>query len=98
MASVTETTRAGLQENVLYSQLTEEPEGLYEVVDGQVQAKPEMGAYEAGLAFVLAKLLDNFAQSNQLGQAFVEMLYLLDRETNLHAGPTWPLSPPNAGP
>lgn len=64
-----------------------EPEGLYEVVDGQVREKPQMGSFEIELAMILARLLDTFGRANELGRANTEMLYLLDRDTKLRRRP-----------
>ncbi|HEU5115287.1 MAG TPA: Uma2 family endonuclease [Isosphaeraceae bacterium] len=77
-----------------------EPEGFYEVVDGQVREKAQMGSFETELAANLLALLHPFAQSNKLGRANMEMLYLLNRETKLQLRPDvafvsaerWPLS------
>jgi Uma2 family endonuclease len=76
-----------------------EPEGRYEVVDGEVRQKPAMETYEADLAMVLANLLDNFGRLVKLGRAFMGILHLLDSEAKLQRRPDvsfvsadrWPL-------
>lgn len=61
-----------------------EPDSLYEVVDGLVTEKTEMGARELWLANVLAKLIEKLPGAADAGQVLVEMLYdfrpTLDRE------------------
>ncbi|HEU5115286.1 MAG TPA: Uma2 family endonuclease [Isosphaeraceae bacterium] len=99
MSSVMETSLPELQENGLGPETATEPVGLYEVIEGQVREKPQMGAYESVLANVLKKWLDKIVESNQLGQAFTEVLFLIDRETKLQLRPDvafvtaerWPL-------
>ena len=60
-----------------------EPDGLYEVVDGRIVEKP-MGAYECWLAAVLFGSLDPFNQANPIGRVVQEMIFDLrpqvDRE------------------
>lgn len=64
-----------------------EPEGLYEVVDGQVVEKPAMGAYEVEIAAILGRLMGVFAETNQLGRVLVEMLFRLEPESKLDRRP-----------
>jgi hypothetical protein len=64
-----------------------EPEGLYEVVDGQIVEKPQMAAFEAWIASELGQLLGQFAKANRLGIVVVEMLFLIDRARNLQRRP-----------
>lgn len=54
-----------------------EPEGLYEVVDGQVVEKPAMGAYEVEIAVILVRLMGVFAETHQLGRVVMEMPFRL---------------------
>ena len=44
------------------SQAEFEPEGPYEVVDGQVVEKPAMGAFEVDVACLLMELISGFAR------------------------------------
>jgi Uma2 family endonuclease len=93
-------TATAPETEVLEHRSAMEPEGLYEVVDGLVREKPEMGAYEAALASVLGSLLDNFGRTNRIGQAFVEALFRLDHDQGLQRRPDvafvstdrWPLN------
>src|SRR6059058_4936995 len=57
---------------------TIEPEGLYEVVDGQIVATPPMGAFEVELASILQNWMGPFARSNHLGRVVTEMLFVID--------------------
>ncbi len=76
-----------------------EPEGRYEVVDGQVREKPPMGNFENFLASDLLTLLNSFVQSNRLGWVVMEPLFRLKPEINLQRRPDlafisfdrWPL-------
>jgi Uma2 family endonuclease len=65
----------------------DEPEGLYEVVDGRVVEKPPMGALEAWVASRLASWLIRFQPIDQLGQVVVEMLFLIDPARDLKRRP-----------
>jgi len=60
---------------------------LYEVVQGQVQEKPGMGAYEAELASLLVAYLVTFVRDHKLGRAVSEALFQLDRVQNLQRRP-----------
>ena len=88
-----------LESEVLGPPTETEPEGLYEVVDGQVREKPAMGTFENILATNLVSLLNPFVRSNRLGWAVMENLFRLDSETNLQRRPDvafvsadrWPL-------
>jgi Uma2 family endonuclease len=82
------------------TQATEiEPEGFYEVVEGQVVEKPLMGVYELEIASFLQTIMDSFARSNSLGRAVTEMLFRIDPESTLARRPDvafiaeqrWPL-------
>ncbi len=52
-----------------------EPDGLYEVIDGIVVEKTDVGAREIWLANVLGRLIENLPGSEQAGQVLVEMIY-----------------------
>jgi Uma2 family endonuclease len=54
-----------------------EDEPLYEVVNGRRKDLPPMSRYAAKLASRLARHLSNFAESNNLGEAFSEVLFRL---------------------
>ena len=60
-----------------------EPEGLYEVIDGQVVEK-SMGVYECWLATEVFDLLNRHVKGNSLGRVLMEMIFDLrptvDRE------------------
>ncbi len=79
-----------------------EPDGLYEVVDGQVVEKPEMGAFEMEIAGSLFLALENHARSHRLGKAQIEMLFLIDPTHALKRRPDvsfisiarWPIQTP----
>lgn len=60
---------------------------LYEVVNGEIRELPPMGAFEVGLANLLVKLMDRFAGARDLGEAFIEMLFLLDATEALQRRP-----------
>jgi Uma2 family endonuclease len=90
MATATET---------LAPSITAEPEGLYEVVNGQVVEKPPMGAFESELACILMRLMDDFARTHGLGRAVAETLFRIAPGKGLERRPdvafvshqTWPL-------
>ena len=63
-----------------------EPEGLYEVVNGQVVEKPKMGAYQAWLATELFRLIVASGISLD-GRFAAELLFLLDARTGLKRRP-----------
>jgi len=60
-----------------------EPDGLYEVIDGQFVEKT-MGVYECSLAAVIFGALNRYVDDNRLGRALSEMIFDLrptvDRE------------------
>jgi len=60
-----------------------EPEGLYEVINGQIVEKP-MGVYENWFASVVFSILDPFVKANAFGRVVQEMIFDLrphvDRE------------------
>jgi Uma2 family endonuclease len=66
--------------------LPAEPEGLYEVVDGQIVEK-SMGAYEAQLARLLLFELCTFLKGHELGTAEIELLFLIDKARGLKRRP-----------
>jgi Uma2 family endonuclease len=79
--------------------LGNEPDGLYEVVDGRVEEKPR-GAYQVQVANLLSMLLNTFARGGGQGQAVAEMLFRLDATRPLDRRPDaayvsaerWPLN------
>jgi Uma2 family endonuclease len=83
----------------------EEP--LYEVVHGQRVELPPMSAEATWIAGRLDQRLGPFAEDNRLGTVVPEMLFILDRETDLRRRPDvafvsaerWPLdrNPPAVG-
>src|SRR5688572_12345926 len=60
---------------------------LYEVVNGQRREVTPMGAFETSLAKILLVHLDTFGLSQQLGEAYMEMLFLLDAAADLQRRP-----------
>lgn len=60
---------------------------LYEVVNGQIRELPPMGAFEVGLAKIVLVALDTFGQSQRIGEAYGEMLFLLDPAAKLELRP-----------
>ncbi|MFO0951000.1 MAG: Uma2 family endonuclease [Isosphaeraceae bacterium] len=66
---------------------SEEPEGLYERVGGEIVEKPGMGAKEAEVAHFLYDLVSPFVRSRSLGRFFMEMLFRLDSEQKLDRRP-----------
>jgi Uma2 family endonuclease len=80
-------------------QLDSEAAKFYEVVDGEIQENPPMGARESILASFLQELIGPIARSNRLGRVVTETLFLLDRTRNLKRRPDlalvsvkrWPL-------
>jgi Uma2 family endonuclease len=60
---------------------------LYEVVDGQILEKPEMGVLESGLASLLLRWLAPYTDENQLGRVVSETLFLLRQEPELKRRP-----------
>ncbi|CAN5775752.1 hypothetical protein BH23PLA1_BH23PLA1_16640 [soil metagenome] len=76
------------------------PEGLYEVVDGQIVEKSPMGAYEVEIASILCQHMGPYAVENRLGRVVVEMLFQLKPGRKLRRRPDvaflsaerWPLN------
>lgn len=60
---------------------------LYEVVNGQIRELPPMGAFEIRLAKLLLVPLDTYGINNDLGEAYGEMLFLLDAKAKLERRP-----------
>ncbi|HEV3162870.1 MAG TPA: Uma2 family endonuclease [Isosphaeraceae bacterium] len=79
-----------------------EPEGLYEVIDGQVVEKRPMSILENVIAARLIRWLIRFDPTDQRGQFVFETLFLLDPAKNLRRRPDlafvsaerWPLDRP----
>lgn len=63
-----------------------EPDGLYEVVNGRIVEKPLMGAYQAWVATELFKLIIE-SRIPLEGRFAAELLFWLDRETDLKRRP-----------
>jgi Uma2 family endonuclease len=64
-----------------------EPDTLYEVVNGERVEFPPMGAFENWVASVLARYMGIHANSHRLGRVVVEMLFRIDRATDLQRRP-----------
>jgi Uma2 family endonuclease len=64
-----------------------EPDFPYEVVNGRITELPPMGAFEVNLTSELFYYLQRFAKKHKLGRAVAEMLFLLNRDTNLQRRP-----------
>src|SRR5437867_3870324 len=60
---------------------------LYEVVNGQIRELPPMGAFEVGLAKILLVAMDTFGLNKRVGEAYAEMLFLLDAAAKLERRP-----------
>lgn len=67
--------------------LADDPDALYEVVNGQRRELPPMGAFETHIASVLGRRLSNFTWPHRLGNVENEMLFLLDAATDLQRRP-----------
>ena len=59
-----------------------EPEGLYEIVDGQVVEK-EVGSLESRVASLLAKALFRFENIDELGEIAIENLFVIQEDPRL---------------
>ncbi|CAN5886508.1 Uma2 family endonuclease [soil metagenome] len=64
-----------------------EPEGRYEVVDGQIQEKPLMGAFEIWIASALFRALVTSPEVQDRGRFVNERLFCLDAEGKLDRRP-----------
>ncbi|MDR3634880.1 MAG: Uma2 family endonuclease [Isosphaeraceae bacterium] len=79
-----------------------EPDFPYEVVRGQIVAKPTMSAQDNMVATELFRALVLFDPQKQLGQSVFEILFMLDRENNVRRRPDlafvsrdrWPVDRP----
>jgi Uma2 family endonuclease len=60
---------------------------LYEIVNGQRQELPPMGAYETFIASELLSYVRPFARDRSLGLAVTEMLFILRRDPELRRRP-----------
>jgi len=60
---------------------------LYEVVDGQIEELPPMGAFAANIASRLQSRMGPYAEDNNLGRTVTEMLFVLDAERDLKRRP-----------
>jgi Uma2 family endonuclease len=63
-----------------------EPDGLYEVVDGQIVEKT-LGAYEVDITNLFKDLLAVFAAQHGLGRVHMETLFLIDSARGLKRRP-----------
>jgi Uma2 family endonuclease len=63
-----------------------EPDGLYEVVDGQIVEKT-LGAYEVDITNLFKDLLAVFAAQHGLGRVHMETLFLIDSARGLKYRP-----------
>jgi Uma2 family endonuclease len=64
-----------------------EPEGFYEIIDGDVVEKPPMSVREVVLASRLHLPMGQFALTNALGQVVVEALFGIDPQRRLSLRP-----------
>jgi Uma2 family endonuclease len=62
-------------------------EPLYEVVDGQIEELPPMGALASNIASRLQSRLGTYAEDNRLGRVVTEMLFVLDEAKDLKRRP-----------
>lgn len=77
----------------------QEPEGFYEVINGQIVEKPPMSALEFWIAARLIRAMNRLGAIDQIGQVVHEMLFLIDPEKDLKRRPDvafvscerWPL-------
>jgi Uma2 family endonuclease len=79
-----------------------EPEGYYEIVDGRVVEDSPLAARDVLVMAALDQLMGYHARVNRLGRVAPEMLFTIDRSTNLRRKPDvafvsrerWPLNRP----
>ena len=64
-----------------------EPDSDYEIVDGRIVKEPPLGAYEMRMANRLARSIVLFDPSGELGDAVVEVLFILNNEPMLRRRP-----------
>jgi Uma2 family endonuclease len=59
-------------------------DALYEIIDGERVELPPMSAYAGRVSFRIAKMIGQFADANQLGEAVHEQIFklALDRDRN----------------
>jgi Uma2 family endonuclease len=62
-------------------------ESLYEVVGGKRVEPPPLGVFETSLAAALMMKLATHAEAHRLGRIVFEMLFLLNRDTDLQRRP-----------
>jgi Uma2 family endonuclease len=62
-------------------------DSLYEIVNGERLEKAPMSAYALTIAFLLAIKIYDFAKSQRLGRAGVEVLFLLDPQKTIQRRP-----------
>ncbi len=86
MSTISSLPMAGLESGPI-DLTTIEPDGHYEVVNGNVVEKPAMGVYETHIASALMCLLGHFIRSNRLGNLEAEMLFVLDAANDLKRRP-----------
>lgn len=65
----------------------DEPEGLYEVIDGQIVEKPPMGAFEAWIASALFRALVTTPDVVDRGRVASELLFRIDADLRLDRRP-----------
>lgn len=78
------------------------PDALYEVVDGQIKEKPEMGYFAILVTNRILAMLRPFVESRGLGTVVMEMIFVLDAARPLKRCPDvafvsadrWPLDKP----
>ncbi|HYT92248.1 MAG TPA: Uma2 family endonuclease [Gemmataceae bacterium] len=63
------------------------PDALYEIVDGQYVELPPMSTCAVRIASLLVKALEVFAEEHKLGRAVAEMLFALDAKGKLKRRP-----------
>jgi Uma2 family endonuclease len=72
---------------VLEEEVVDDYDELYEVVNGQRQEPPPMGAFETHIANRLSRFLSYHTWAQRLGHVEVEMLFRLDAATDLQRRP-----------
>jgi Uma2 family endonuclease len=55
---------------------------LYEVVDGKIVERKDMGVEQAEIASILAQALGWFAKSNRLGRSLMDIVFRIDQAKN----------------
>jgi Uma2 family endonuclease len=64
-----------------------EPDSLYEIIDGRIQEKPPMGAFEVVVASWLHEFLAPYVRAHGLGWSVCELLFRVDGERGLSRRP-----------